>query len=98
MFHPSNININSVCLHLTYYRMRKHANCRLVSNLYVIFDVCLRKLIYITKHIYVIMLCILICYSMPFTYVFVAFTLLIFSVSLLHKLSMISVCTLSLHI
>ena len=89
--------MNSVCFYLNCNRMHKHAKCGLIFTFYVIFDVFFEMLIYVTKHIYVIM-CILVCYSMLFMKIFVAFTLLIFSVYLHFKLSMIYVCKLFLHI
>ena len=48
------------------------------SSLYVRFNVCLKMLIYITRHIYVIMLCILICNSMLFIKIFATFFMFIY--------------------
>ena len=71
VLYPSNIHINSFCFHLSHNRMQMHVRFRLVFtpyvfSLYIIFDACLKILKNISKHIYVIMLCILICQSMLF--------------------------------
>ena len=70
-FHPSNININLLCFYLNYNGMHKHE--KLHFSLHVIFNVCHKMFIYIIKHTYVQMLCILIRYSTRFIVIFVAF-------------------------